>query len=124
MAGGGNAREHGPDGAAETLEIRRQNEMAAPLGPQDLGHVFQCLKGALDQSPVVQRQGEAALQALEARAGFCSCLAVRELPAAPPAHRPGSTPHTPLRMHPSPCAGDHRQQRRRPLHPLARSNQL
>lgn len=50
------------------------------LGPGDLTLVFECLRGALSQQPGVQKQAEAALQALEARPGFCSCLAVSRAP--------------------------------------------
>ncbi len=46
------------------------------LGPGDLQLVFECLRGALSQNTVIQKQAESALRALEARPGFCSCLAV------------------------------------------------
>jgi hypothetical protein len=49
----------------------------AALGPADLQLVFECLKGALSQNSAIQKQAEAALHTLEARPGFCSCLAVR-----------------------------------------------
>jgi hypothetical protein len=49
----------------------------APLGPADLPYVFSVLTGSLSHNPTAQKQAEAALQQLEARPGFCSCLAVR-----------------------------------------------
>ena len=49
----------------------------AALGPADLPGVFACLRSALSQNSTERKQAEAALGALEARAGFCSCLAVR-----------------------------------------------
>jgi hypothetical protein len=51
------------------------HEMGA-LGPADLQLVFECLNGALSQNSAIQKQAEAALHSLEARPGFCSCLAV------------------------------------------------
>ena len=48
----------------------------AALGPGDLQLVFECLRGALSQNTNIQKQAESALHALEARPGFCSCLAV------------------------------------------------
>lgn len=49
----------------------------AALGPQDLPAVFDCLRSALSHDPATQKAAEAALRGLEARPGFCSCLAVR-----------------------------------------------
>lgn len=49
----------------------------ASLGPGDLQTVFECLRGALNQQPVIQKQAEASLSDLSLRSGFCSCLAVR-----------------------------------------------
>ncbi len=49
----------------------------AALGPQDLPAVFDCLRSALSHDPATQKAAEAALRDLEARPGFCSCLAVR-----------------------------------------------
>jgi hypothetical protein len=76
-------------------------DTGAPLGPGDLPAVFECLKGSLSQNGAVQKQAEAALHALQTRAGFCSCLAVRPAPPArPPARRrrPATSPppHSPL----------------------------
>lgn len=48
----------------------------APLGPGDLGMVYGCLTAALNADPATRQPAEAALQALEARGGFCSCLLV------------------------------------------------
>lgn len=45
------------------------------MGPGDLGTLFGCLKGALSEDHSIQRQAEEALQQLEPRNGFCSCLA-------------------------------------------------
>ena len=48
----------------------------APLGPGDLGMVYGCLTAALNADPATRQPAEAALQELEARGGFCSCLLV------------------------------------------------
>jgi hypothetical protein len=48
-----------------------------PLGPGDLGMVYGCLTAALNADPATRQPAEAALQELEARGGFCSCLLVR-----------------------------------------------
>jgi hypothetical protein len=50
--------------------------MEGPLSPADIPLLLQCLQGALNQSSDVQKQAEAYLAQLEARPGFCSCLAV------------------------------------------------
>ncbi|KAL4857594.1 Importin-11 [Chlorella vulgaris] len=47
----------------------------AALGPSDLPAVFDCLRSALSHDPSTQKQAEATLHDLEARSGFCSCLA-------------------------------------------------
>jgi hypothetical protein len=47
-----------------------------PLGPGDLGMVYGCLTAALNADPATRQPAEAALQELEARGGFCSCLLV------------------------------------------------
>jgi hypothetical protein len=48
----------------------------AALGPSDLPAVFDCLRSALSHDSTTQKQAEATLHDLEARSGFCSCLAV------------------------------------------------
>ncbi|KAK9830439.1 hypothetical protein WJX72_011753 [[Myrmecia] bisecta] len=47
----------------------------AQLGPGDIGNLFECLKGALSSNTTTRQDAERALQSLEDRAGFCSCLA-------------------------------------------------
>lgn len=54
----------------------------AALGPADLPGVFALLGSALSHEPATQKAAEAALRELEARPGFCSCLAVRLMGAA------------------------------------------
>ena len=46
----------------------------APLGPGDIGGLFECLQGALQ--PATQKQCEAVLLGLEQRPGYSSCLLV------------------------------------------------
>jgi hypothetical protein len=54
--------------------------MAGPLGPGDLSMVYSALTAALNADPATRQPAETALQALEARGGFCSCLLVRAPP--------------------------------------------
>lgn len=46
------------------------------LGPETVGHIFQLLSNAQSSQPRTQKDSETALSQLEAREGFCSCLAV------------------------------------------------
>jgi hypothetical protein len=52
------------------------DDSSSPLGQADVVTVLNCLQGALDQNPDVQRQAEATLISFENRPGFCSCLLV------------------------------------------------
>jgi hypothetical protein len=56
----------------------------APLGPGDVGGLFECLQGALQ--PATQKQCEAVLLGLEQRPGYSSCLLVKPQPLVRPLH--------------------------------------
>lgn len=45
------------------------------MSHQDIPRVLNVLEGALSHDPVVQKEAEATLQALETSTGYCSCLA-------------------------------------------------
>lgn len=61
------------------------------LTAADLPAVFECLISALSHDAATQKQAEAALRELEARPGFCSCLAVSIYCLALDYRRPAST---------------------------------
>ena len=53
-----------------------QPQAEAPLGPADLDRLLQCLRNAMSADAGIRSSAEAALQSLEGRPGYCSCLAV------------------------------------------------
>ena len=48
----------------------------SPLGPEDVSSLYEGLRQALSPDINVQKAAESTLKGLEARQGFCSCLAV------------------------------------------------
>ena len=62
--------------------------MEAPLGPADVDRLLQCLRNAISTDANTRSSAEAALQSLEGRPGYCSCLAVRMQPARGPSELP------------------------------------
>ncbi|KAK3271881.1 hypothetical protein CYMTET_19794 [Cymbomonas tetramitiformis] len=49
--------------------------MAAPMTEADIAPLYECLGRALDPNPAVGKPAEEGLATLEARPGFCTCLA-------------------------------------------------
>eukprot|EP00854_Cymbomonas_tetramitiformis_P003033 gene3033-3857_t len=50
--------------------------MAAPMTEADIAPLYECLGRALDPNPAVGKPAEEGLATLEARPGFCTCLAI------------------------------------------------
>lgn len=65
-----------------------QPQAEAPLGPADLDRLLQCLRNAMSPDANLRSSAEAALQSLEGRPGYCSCLAVGMQPAQGPLELP------------------------------------
>jgi hypothetical protein len=72
----------------------RQQDALTPLGPSDIGALFECLQGALSPDPLTQKTAETILQSLEGRPNFCSCLAVSRWSLCPYSHEPARRPRT------------------------------
>lgn len=58
-------------------------QMGPPLGPSDIGPLFEMLKAALSNDGGTRKQAEAAMKSMELRQGFCSCLLVSSPPPCP-----------------------------------------
>ena len=87
-------------------DLRAQEGMSeAPLGPNDIPQLYECLKTALSQDQYRQKQAEATLEGLENRHGFTSCLAVSTRLSCPTCSAVINVPFSTAR---TPChAGDH-----------------